>query len=494
MKRILERIVALEGDERYVVLSPAEVAKIDEAARRIIAKMGFRAPHETVLEGLRRRGYAVDGEVVRVDEASLDRLLSARPRHEEIRRGGPGGVRVGYLANQIYDADADLVRYPMRDDLDRATVVGLSLPEVTRVTALFEPKDLPGFEDVVMLDVMLRRVGPGNFTGEVMNRASIPFIRRMYEIAVGSFEEACSNRMLIHHAFITSPMKYDFETLDLALAALEAGIPVRIGASMNIAGVTAPVTFAGTLALALAENYTGLVLSDLFGETWKPGLAPIVMDQQSGASLYSGPDRALLSLATRDIYRYLGIEMGPLGAVGHLTTSDACKPGILAGIEKAYTAMLNLTAGAPPYISHGGMLGPGGLVGSIEQIVIDAEIISMLNRLVAGMEVNDETLALDLIMEMGFDGNYMEQPHTAAHFRRELWLPRITRRLGPSAWNEEKPDMLEAAKVRVREILASQDPRALDPAREAELDRVVAQAAADVKGEANVVGQRRNRT
>ena len=473
MKRILEKLVALEGDDRYVVLPRQDVAKIDEAARAIIARMGFKVAHPEVLDKLREHGYSVDGTIVRLDEASLDRLLAKQVRREQVRCTGPGGVRVGYLANQIYDADTDLVRYPMRGDLDRATVVGLSLPEVTRVMPLFEPKDLPGYEDVVMLDVMLRRVGPGNFRGEVMNRASIPFIRQMYEVAVGSFEEARSKRMLIHHAFVTSPMKYDFETLDLALAALEAGIPVRIGASMNIAGVSAPVTFAGTLALALAENYTGLVLSEIFGQPWEPGIAPIVMDQQTGASLYCGPDRAVLSLASRDVYRYLGVEMGPLGAIGHLTTSDACKPGILAGIEKAYTAMLNISAGAPPHISHGGMLGPGGLVGSIEQIVIDAEIISMLNRLVAGMEVNDETLALDLIMEMGFDGNYMEQPHTAAHFRRELWLPSIVRRLSPSAWNEEKPDMLQQAKEKVADILASEDPRALDPKQEKELDAVV---------------------
>ena len=112
-------------------------------------------------------------------------------------------------------------------------------------------------------------------------------------------------------------------------------------------------------------------------------------------------------------------------------------------------------------------------MGSVEQIVIDAEIISMLDRLVAGMEVNDETLAFDLIMKMGFDGNYMEQPHTAQHFRRELYLPGIVRRVSPSAWNEEKSDMLSEAMKKVRDILAEQDPRALDVSQEMELDQVV---------------------
>ena len=91
-----------------------------------------------------------------------------------------------------------------------------------------------------MLDVMLRRVGPGGFRGEAMNRASFPFIKEMYEVAVGSFEKAAKDRMLIHHAFITSPLKFDYETLDLALAAQEEGIPIRIGASMNVAGASAP--------------------------------------------------------------------------------------------------------------------------------------------------------------------------------------------------------------------------------------------------------------
>jgi len=474
MMHLIENIISMRRGDGYVVLTKGDTAKIDEAAKAILSRMGFVVEHTTVLERLKRRGYSIDGKVVRVDAGAIDRLREKQPRHEEPATAAKGGMRVGYLANQIYDADIDRVRYPMREDLDRATVVGLSLPEVTRVMALFEPKDVPGYEDVLMLDVMLRRVGAGNFRGEAMNRKSFPFIKRMYAAAVGSFEKARRERMLIHHAFITSPLRFDYETLDLALAAQEEGIPIRIGASMNVAGASAPVTFAGTLAMALAENYAGLVMSDLFGETWEPGIAPIVMDQQTGASLYCGPDRALLSLASRDIYRYLGLEMGPLGGIGHLTTSDACRPGIQAGIEKAYTAMLNLLLGLAPCISHGGMLGPGGLVGSVEQIVIDAEVVSMLDRLYRGFEVNDETLALDAIMEVGFDGTFMAHEHTVAHFRKELWLPRIMRRLNPSAWNEEKPDMLSAARVKVKEILASNDPRALDRSEERALDRIVA--------------------
>jgi trimethylamine--corrinoid protein Co-methyltransferase len=228
--------------------------------------------------------------------------------------------------------------------------------------------------------------------------------------------------------------------------------------------------------MSLAENYTGLALSDLYGQRWNPGMAPIVMDQVTGCSLYASPDRLLLGAATRDLYRYLGINLQFGSGIGHSTTTDAPKPGLQAGIEKAQAAMLNLLAGYPPVITHGGMMGPGGLVGSIEQIVIDAEIVNMLNRVARGVEVNDETLAFDLIRNMGFDGQYIEQEHTAAHFRDELWLPRIVRRVNPSAWNEEKPDMLQDARRKAKDILASTDPRALTPAQEKELDGILRSA------------------
>ncbi|MCE9616109.1 MAG: trimethylamine methyltransferase family protein [Lentisphaerae bacterium] len=472
MMEVFERLAARRGDDGFVVLKRADVLKIDAAARRLVEELGFKVGHPVVLDMLRRRGYRVDGDVVHVHEAALDVLIRNIPKVPEPRRAATGGVRVGYFANQIYDADADVVRYPTRADLDRATIVGLSLPEVTEVTALFEPKDVPGYEDVLMLDVMLRRVKTPTRC-DILSRHSIPLMLRMCDIAYGSREEVLRRRVLMQHAFITSPLTYDHDTLDFALAALAEGIWVRCGATMCVAGVSAPVTLAGTLTMSLAEVYTGLVMSDLFGQPWEPGIAPIVMDQRTGASLYCGPDRTLLSLASRDLYRHIGVDMGPMGSIGHLTSSDACKPGIQAGMEKAYTAMLNVLAGVPPYISHGGGLGPGGLVGSLEQIVIDCELMSILNRLVTGIDVNDDTIALDLMLQLGFGGGYMSESHTAEHFRKELWLPRIIKRLNPSAWNDEKPDMLGEARKKVKEILATQDPRALDPRQEKDLDAVV---------------------
>lgn len=468
MLNVLRKIASLKGEDGYVVLSKQDVEKLDETALRILSEIGFKVSHPRVVGELKKKGYQVDGDIVRVKPSVIKKLLEGIPKHEEIKQPGKGSVNVGYLSNQIYDADKDMVRYPTKQDLDQATVVGLSLPEVARVGPLFEPKDVPGREDVLMLDIMLRRVKDAA-SNEILNKSSIPIMIKMCQVIAGTKEEVLKKQMLVYYSFITSPLRYNFETLEMALAALDEGIPVIFGMPMNIAGASAPVTFAGTLAMALADAYSALILSRVFDQGWSAEVYPIVMDQRTGAALYAGPDRATLSMAATDLYRYLGRG----SRISHLTSSDETKPGILAGIEKAYTAMLNLLTGYEPRIIHGGLLGPGGLVGSIEQIVIDAEIVSMLNRIVDGIEVNDETIAFEVIKEMGFEGRYFEHEHTAKHFREELWLPRITRRLNPSAWNEEKPDMLQEARKKVKEILSSNDPRALSPSQEKELDRII---------------------
>ncbi len=475
MLKIFKTLNELQGKDGYLVIDKSDCLKIDAVAKRILSEIGFKVSHPKMLEILKQKGYKIDGEVVKVKESQLEKLLENVKKESKNQKVVSdtiyeGKIIVGYLANQIYDAEKDVIRYPTRKDLDEATIVGLSLPEVEKVYPLFEPKDIPGYEDVLILDVFLRRVkNPERI--EILNKASINKMIEMCKVVAGSKEDVIKNNMLVYYAFLISPLKYDFITIDIAFECLENGIPVRFGSPMTIAGATGPVTLAGTLSLCLAEAYTGLILSDITNQKWEPAMAPIVMDQSTGASLYSGPEKALLSMAVGDIYKYLGLG----GGIGHLTQSDECKPGIQAGIEKAYSAMLFMFAGLPPTINNAGLLGPGGLVGSIEQIVIDAEIISMFNRIIRGIEVNEDTLAYEIIKKVGIEGNFLAEEHTASHFRKELWLPKIIKRLNPSAWNAERTDMLQEARKRVKKIIEENDPKIITQQQEIELNKILAE-------------------
>jgi trimethylamine--corrinoid protein Co-methyltransferase len=473
MLKIIERLRAIPVEDRYVVLSREGVRQIHNSASRILTEVGFKVEHPRMLKMLTDRKHSVETNIVRVAPERLAELLAKRTKPQAYVKGNESqkaGIYVGYLGNQIYDPDLDIVRYPTRQDLDRATIVALSVPGVLGISPLFEPKDCaPQETDIAMLDVLLRRL-PNPTHNEVLNRESLPVMLDMCAVAAGSWESALRRGMLIYHAFITSPLKYDYQTLDMALFALEHHLPVRFGSPMTIAGVSGPVTLAGTLALTLAEAYSGLVLADATGQSWSLACSPVILDPADGASQYGGPDRTLLSLAMLDFACFLGI---PPDLPLHLCT-DATKPGLLAGIEKSYIVMLCLLAGLPPMLGMGGLLGPGGLVGCIEQILIDAEIVSMLDRLANGIHVSEDTIAYDLIARAGIDGSFLAEDHTAHHFRNELWFPSLFHRLNPSAWNENKSDMLDNARKKVREILASRDPRALSKQQEQELDAIIA--------------------
>ena len=130
MMHILDSIFSMRRKDGYVVLIRKDRQDRRGCQDDYCRGWGLSSRTGGHREAQEAHGYSVDGKIVRVDGAQIDRPLAKQPRHEEGERRTKGGMRVGYLANQIYDADIDAVRYPMRDDLDRATVVGLSLPEI----------------------------------------------------------------------------------------------------------------------------------------------------------------------------------------------------------------------------------------------------------------------------------------------------------------------------------------------------------------------------
>jgi trimethylamine--corrinoid protein Co-methyltransferase len=138
-------------------------------------------------------------------------------------------------------------------------------------------------------------------------------------------------------------------------------------------------------------------------------------------------------------------------------------PAVLAGVD---------------LITCGGTL-DGTMLESHALLVLDDELCGMARRLARGVQVDDETLALEVIKEVGPGGNYLTQAHTARYFRREHYMPRLMAREGYTAWEREgSRSALDRARERAREMLAKHQPRELDPALERELDEYCALVAA----------------
>jgi trimethylamine--corrinoid protein Co-methyltransferase len=218
--------------------------------------------------------------------------------------------------------------------------------------------------------------------------------------------------------------------------------------------MTAPVTVAGALAVAQAGALVGLVLSQLKREGAPfitPGWGGNMLDMRTTTQPYADPDKRLTAA---DQAHWLGLPMFSLAGVSESKVVDQ-----QAAAEMAMTLMAEALAGT--HIVHDLGYLESGLTGSLPQVVMGNEVLSWLARFIQPIEINDETLALDLIDEVGPDGEFLGNDHTFEHFR-ERWYPDLFERANYDQWMDEGGKTLgERASDRVEEILSSHQPESL---------------------------------
>jgi trimethylamine--corrinoid protein Co-methyltransferase len=151
---------------------------------------------------------------------------------------------------------------------------------------------------------------------------------------------------------------------------------------------------------------------------------------------------------------------------------------VQAGVEKALSVIFPVLAGATGIGTLGHV--ENAVAFSFEQLVIDDEIVGYIRRMLEGFEVNEETIAFDVIKEVGIGGNFLAHPHTASSFRKEFWLPKLMERMPWGAWNAQEVKGLEAkARARAHDLLAHHHPEPLDEEQTREIDKIVEAAKRD---------------
>jgi len=175
-------------------------------------------------------------------------------------------------------------------------------------------------------------------------------------------------------------------------------------------------------------------------------------------------ETGLITAGSAQMARYYGLPCRSVGA-----TTESKLEDIQAGIERTWTLLPAVLAGVD-FITCGGTL-DSTMTESDALLVLDDELCGAILRMARGVEVNDDTLALDLIHQVNFRGHYMAEEHTVSHYRKEHFIPSLLPRQPYDAWVKSgSKSALDYARQRVRQILASHQPRTLDPAVEAELD------------------------
>ncbi len=262
-------------------------------------------------------------------------------------------------------------------------------------------------------------------------------------------------------SWMVSPLLFATDVTTLLIETCRQGLPVVLSAA-PMAGSTSPVTLAGTLAQLTAEQLAGVVLTQLVrkGTPVVMGPIPATADMKSGRYLGGSAEFGLTNAAMAQIAQFYRL---PIYNSAGMT--DAKIPDIQAGFEKAMSVVLAALAGSN-FIHHAaGMLENMNSVAA-EQFVIDNDILGMALRVLRGVEVSDETLALDTIHQVGPGGHFLMADHTLRHMRTEFFYPSaVVDRRGWEGWLADGGrDAAARAREIARDILANHRPEPLAPA------------------------------
>jgi trimethylamine--corrinoid protein Co-methyltransferase len=253
----------------------------------------------------------------------------------------------------------------------------------------------------------------------------------MAQAVLGGADEWRRLPLFVLYIEPVSPLNNGKEAVQKLLYAAENGIPT-IYTPCPICGATAPATMAGILAQGLAECFTGVVLSQLR----QPGAQIIIggvmsiLDMATTILSYGAPELSLLSAAMTDITKYLRVPMFSTAGCSDSKTLDQ-----QAAIEAALSIAVAGLSGAS-LIHDVGFL-ESALIGSYDMVVMSNEIIGLVKRILGGIPVDAEHLALDAIARVGPGGHFLADEHTLEHFRTEFWRPELLDRANWDVWQAD---------------------------------------------------------
>lgn len=473
MARKQQPVKGLVGGQ-YKPLTDDQVQRIHRAALSILERTGVQVEEAEARRLFQEAGADVTDDRVRlprslvedaVDWAPSRVVLAGRdPKWDLELEGARVHIGTGGAALTVLDLETGQPRPAvLRDVAELARLVD-ALDNVHFYLVPVYPTDM----DKENVDINQYYAGLANTTKHVQSGVySVEGIRDTVEMCerIMGGADALRERPIVSFitCWIVSPLKFATDVTTLLIETCRQRIPVVLSAA-PMAGSTAPVTLAGMLAQLTAEQLSGVVLTQLAqrGAPLLIGPIPATADMKSGRYLAGAAEFGLTNAAMAQMAQFYRL---PIYNSAGMT--DAKVPDVQAGFEKAMSAVLAALAGSN-YIHHAaGMLENMSSVAA-EQFVIDNDILGMAMRVVRGIEVNDETLALDVIDEVGPGGHYLMAKHTLRHMRSELHYPSdVVDRQGRDMWQQAGAlDAQERAKEIARRILAEHQPEPLDPAVE----------------------------
>ena len=443
------------------LLSDDLINQITHEGLALLMDPGVRVENAEALDLLANAGADVDFEarVAHIPEDIARTALETAPSefHLYDLDGEPvvhyGGDSVQFTpgsgALMLLDSETQEQRAPVTDDLVKFVKLVETLPQLDAQSTAFVCSDVPKeIGDLYRLYLALYYMRKPIVTGAF--RKDTWWTMKDMLVAVAGGEDALAERpVAIFDVCPSPPLMWSDLTCQNMIDCARHGIPAQL-ISMPMAGATAPVTIAGAVVQHTAESMSGVTICQLAAEgapiVW--GGSPAVFDMREGTTPMGAVGTWMIDVSYTEVGKALGLPTHV-----YLSMSDAKVVDAQCGLESAGSTLMAALAGVN-MVSGAGMMDFESCQ-SCEKLVIDAEIIGMAKRLIAGVEIRDEPIALELIRKMGHRGDYLGQLHTLKWFREEQYMPsEIIDRGSLGAWKKKgRKTAWERAQARVTTLL-----------------------------------------
>lgn len=469
---------------RLNLLDTPTIDRVVDEAYQILADPGVRMDSPRALDILSDAGAQVDvsRKVARFPARLIDAALHTAPSsitlHDLV--GAPrcvlGGDAVyfhpGSTALALLDPVTGEFRPARTPDFVRFIKVVEGLPDLDLQSSALICHDVPEeVQDSYRVYLLLRYSTKPVMTGAFSSEGQV-LENEMLAALAGSREALLERPPAIMTICPSPPLHWKGCTADNVVTCAEYGLPVSY-ISMPMAGATAPATLIGSVVQLTAEVLSGLVLSQVVrpgvGSVWAG--SPSIFDMREMTTPEGAIETLMINCACNEVGKHFGLPthfymgVSDSKAVDGQAAIESTTGILLAALER-----VNLVFGA-------GMVNFESMQ-SVEDVVIDHDVIGMARRLVRGINVAEESLGLSVIREVGFAGDFLSHEHTLKWFRKEQFMPRVMSRETLGAWKERgRKDVYQRARERAAMLEQQYRPHDLPTGLDRALKEIMSRAA-----------------
>jgi trimethylamine--corrinoid protein Co-methyltransferase len=458
-------------------LTDDQLGILHESTLKVLENTGVLIDSDELQNIFKEQGAVIDKSrgIVRIPLSLVEESIKRAPKGVTLygRREGHELRLEDHLVHAhtiggepfLYDLETGKRRPALRKDIETTARLVDALDNIHSYSPIVFPSDV----DAKIAEAERVYAAVRNTTKPIGNtvasKEDVIFTYRIFTVIAGGEEELKKRPMGEISASPISPLFFDKNLCEALMKAAELNIPTTI-LPCPMAGGSAPITLAGALVQQNAELLAGLTITQITNPGTPVILGPrlSIIDMRSGCNSWGAPELGMASACAVQLAQYYGL---PTDVYGLCTDSRIMDQQ--AGYERAMNALLPALAGANS-ISGAGP--------EPEQLVVDNEILGMIFKVLKTFEINEETLALDVIGKVGPRGNFFAEVHTARYARAgELYFPRLSNRLEWEEWvRQGSKDIIGKARAEAQEILKNHEVRPLDDYALKELDNIMINA------------------